>query len=146
MILPGKVAIARSIVTGLKETIQIQPCGIDLTLRKVLQWTSAGTVDFSNQHRRGSDTQIVQFAGTPGSIHLNTGNYMVEFNEEVNIPLDVMGQVFVRSSLWRTGALLSAGVVCPIPILSPLHNSDHANDCTFRWTAATRAVWERFCR
>ncbi len=35
----------------------------------------------------------------------------MEFNETVDVPLDLMGQMFVRSSLFRSGALLSAGVM-----------------------------------
>jgi len=35
----------------------------------------------------------------------------VEFNETVAVPLNLVGQLFVRSSLFRSGALLSAGVV-----------------------------------
>lgn len=42
---------------------------------------------------------------------LKRGAYLVEFNETVNVPLDLMGQIFVRSSLFRSGALLSAGVM-----------------------------------
>lgn len=40
---------------------------------------------------------------------LESGAYLVEFNETVDVPLDLMGQIFVRSSLFRSGALLSAG-------------------------------------
>ena len=42
---------------------------------------------------------------------LKEGAYLVEFNETVDTPLSVMGQIFVRSSLFRSGALLSAGLV-----------------------------------
>ncbi|KAL9534519.1 putative deoxyuridine 5'-triphosphate nucleotidohydrolase [Sphaerulina musiva] len=120
MILPGKTAISRGIILNLTNpTLQIQPCGIDLSLRKIFSWTSAGTVDFSNQFRAGSRKEQLEFTGTrtsssspkTKSIHLSAGNYMVEFHEEVNMPLDIMGQIFVRSSLWRMGALLSAGVM-----------------------------------
>ena len=45
------------------------------------------------------------------SIMLNPGAYLVEFNETVDMPLSLMGQIFVRSSLFRSGALLSAGVM-----------------------------------
>lgn len=125
MILPGKSAITRGIIVGLKDAaIQGQPCGVDLSLRKVFTWTSAGTVDFSNQYRAGSKTEQLELTGSPKSIHLSTGNYMVEFNEEVDIPLDIMGQVFVRSSLWRTGALLSAGVVSQIVATYPVSRRD----------------------
>ena len=44
-------------------------------------------------------------------IHLDQGSYVVEFNETANVPLDVMGQLYVRSSLFRSGALLSAGLL-----------------------------------
>lgn len=42
---------------------------------------------------------------------LKRGAYLVEVNEMVDVPLDLMGQIFVRSSLFRSGALLSAGVM-----------------------------------
>lgn len=42
---------------------------------------------------------------------LKEGAYLVEFNETVDMPLSMMGQIFVRSSLFRSGALLSAGVI-----------------------------------
>ena len=42
---------------------------------------------------------------------LKPGAYLVEFNETVDVPLSLMGQIFVRSSLFRSSALLSAGVM-----------------------------------
>ncbi|GIZ43341.1 hypothetical protein CKM354_000657300 [Cercospora kikuchii] len=112
MILPGKVALTRNVIGPLlSPKVQAQPCGIDLTLRKVLIWNSAGTVDFSNEFRESSKTSQLDFYGSPKQIHLDQGNYLVEFNEEVDVPLDVMGQIFVRSSLWRNGAKIDAGVV-----------------------------------
>ncbi|OCK82257.1 hypothetical protein K432DRAFT_380611 [Lepidopterella palustris CBS 459.81] len=44
-------------------------------------------------------------------VDLPLGSYLVKFNETVDVPLDVMGQIFVRSSLFRCGALLSTGVM-----------------------------------
>ena len=35
----------------------------------------------------------------------------MEFNETAAVPLNLMGQLFVRSSLFRSGAVVSAGVV-----------------------------------
>ncbi len=49
--------------------------------------------------------------GSHESVMLESGAYLVEFNETVDVPLDLMGQIFVRSSLFRSGALLSAGVM-----------------------------------
>ncbi|EEQ28217.1 putative dUTP diphosphatase [Microsporum canis] len=123
MILPGHSLVARNIITGLvSPSLQIQPCGVDLTLSKVLTWTSAGTIDFDNSQRRKAATNEVAFvpiqqsAGETSEVEhevvdLPQGSYLVEFNETVSVPLDVMGQLYVRSSLFRSGALLNAGVM-----------------------------------
>ncbi|KAF8417445.1 putative dUTP diphosphatase Dut [Tirmania nivea] len=119
MIVPGASLLTRRIVQNLQyPALQSQPCGIDLTLRHVLEWTSPGTIDFSNQHRRTAQTSPIPFTETklPNgetymAIHLKQNSYLVEFNETVEMPLDEMGQVFVRSTLFRSGALVSAGVM-----------------------------------
>lgn len=41
---------------------------------------------------------------------LDQGSYMVEFNELVATPLDCMGDVYPRSSLFRSGGLIFGGV------------------------------------
>lgn len=89
---------------------QVQPCGIDLTLKRVLQWKSAGVIDFDNKNRKTASTEEIPF-GPQNYIHLPLGSYLTEFNEVCDTPLDLMGQIFVRSSLFRSGALLSAGVM-----------------------------------
>lgn len=91
----------------------MQPCGVDVSLRKVLRWTSRPTIDFDNSRRQSAGTSELPFGGEDGAgpVVLPQGSYLVEFNETVHIPLDCMGQLFVRSSLWRSGALLTAGVI-----------------------------------
>ncbi|KAK4610394.1 putative deoxyuridine 5'-triphosphate nucleotidohydrolase [Fulvia fulva] len=112
MIIPGKTAVARGIIRGLRDrTVQSQPCGVDLSLRHVLRWTSPATIDLSNTFRAASATERIPFADDLNKVHLSSGSYLVEFNEQVDIPLDIMGQVCVRSSLWRSGVLLRAGVM-----------------------------------
>ncbi|KAK2855660.1 hypothetical protein FQN49_004967 [Arthroderma sp. PD_2] len=127
MILPGHSLVARKIINGLiSPSLQIQPCGVDLTLKKVLTWTSAGAVDLDNSQRQAASTKEIAFVSTEtpalsdtaetskanhGAVHLPQGSYLVEFNETVSVPLDVMGQLFVRSSLFRSGALMNAGVM-----------------------------------
>lgn len=119
MIIPGRIVFNRSIITHLRApTHQIQPCGIDLTLKRVLKWTSPGTIDFDNTHRKTSQTSEIPFQTTPDelpdeapSLHLPHGSYLIEFNERVAMPLDLMGQIYVRSSLFRSGALVHAGVM-----------------------------------
>ncbi|KAK3984273.1 dUTPase-like protein [Cladorrhinum sp. PSN332] len=125
--LSGASIIKQGLVRNLRSVAQqMQPCGIDLSLRRVLAWTSPATVDFDNTRRQAAKTAEIPFARSPTSsttccsssttdsseiVKLAQGAYLVEFNETVDIPLDCMGQVFVRSSLWRSGATLTAGVV-----------------------------------
>jgi dUTP diphosphatase len=126
MIIPGRTVLSRQIVCGiLSSKHQMQPCGIDLSLKRVLGWKSAGVVDFDNVYRKTSATAEVPFqklhipafehaslqSQSEESLHLDPGAYLIEFNETVDTPLDAMGQLFVRSSLFRSGALVNAGVM-----------------------------------
>lgn len=112
MIFSGASIVRRKIVGNLRSVPhQLQPCGIDLSLRRVLAWTSPATIDFDNSRRQAADTSELRFSSKSETLNLAQGAYLVEFNETVKIPLDCMGQVFVRSSLWRSGAVLTAGVV-----------------------------------
>ena len=119
MILLGRALVLRKIVQNIRSSdIQTQPCGVDLTLKRVLIWKSAGVVDFDNSSRKNAETEAVPFRGSTavdgsasGFVDLAAGSYLVQFNETVEVPLDVMGQIFVRSSLFRSGALLNAGVM-----------------------------------
>lgn len=123
MILPGRIIAQRGVLTNLRShTHQIQPCGIDLTLKRVLTWTSPGTIDFDNSQRQVARTSELPFESSNTTttttttkptdcLHLPTGSYLIEFNERVAMPLDLMGQIFVRSSLFRSGALVHAGVM-----------------------------------
>ncbi|KAH7142754.1 dUTPase-like protein [Dactylonectria estremocensis] len=101
MMLSGASIDKRGIVRNLLSVIQQgQPCGVDLSLRRVFDWTSAATIDFDNSNHTEK-----------GAVTLAQGAHHVEFNEIVNIPLDCMDQIFVRSSLWPLGALLTAEVI-----------------------------------
>lgn len=140
MILPGRSVIPKIISNIRSAKIQAQPCGVDLTLKRIKTWTSPGSIDFDNSLRLNASTvdipfisHLEQFHHLPAQFHstlskdpallqkymhesqesvmLKPGAYLVEFNETVDTPLSVMGQIFVRSSLFRSGALLSAGVM-----------------------------------
>jgi dUTP pyrophosphatase len=120
MIIAGQAGILQNLVRGIRSVVvQAQPCGIDLTLKRMLVWKSSGVVDFDNSSRRSAETAALPFqtggtverASDLGFVDLPIGSYLVEFNETVDMPLDVMGQIYVRSSLFRSGALLNAGVM-----------------------------------
>ncbi|KAL7788525.1 dUTPase-like protein [Trichoderma afarasin] len=112
MLMSGASIVKQDIVRNLRSaTQQLQPCGVDLSLRRVLAWTSPATIDFDNSHRQAANASELRFNKDTETIRLRQGAYLVEFNETVSVPLDYMGQVFVRSSLWWSGATLTAGVV-----------------------------------
>jgi len=114
MILSGASIVKHGIIRNLRSIPQqLQPCGVDLSLHRVFTWTSHATIDFDNSHRQGAETSEQRFDNETetGSIKLPQGAYLVEFNETVRVPLDCMGEIFVRSSLWRSGVALTAGVV-----------------------------------
>jgi dUTP pyrophosphatase len=114
MILSGLEIVTRQLVRNLRHiTQQQQPCGIDLTLRQVSKWTSAATVDFDNTKRQAAQISSLTYDNTSHTITLSPGAYLIDFNETVQVPRNCMASVFPRSSLWRSGVGISAGVVDP---------------------------------
>ena len=88
---------------------QVQPNGIDLTLRELARFRSAGTIAASNAQRRISDLAPLMFDGGD-YIQLIPGAYLVTYNEIVHLPRNVMALVFPRSSLLRCGATVDTAV------------------------------------
>ncbi len=108
--LSGASIVKRQILRNLRSvTQQQQPCGVDLTLLSVHTWTSAATVDFDNTRRQAAETTEVLFEGD--MVKLDPGSYRVDFNEKVQMPRDCTGSLFGRSTLWRAGVTVQAGVV-----------------------------------
>lgn len=68
MILPGYSLVSRKIISGVaSRSLQVQPCGVDLTLQRVLTWTSAGAVDFDNNLRQAASTREITLLPTAPS-------------------------------------------------------------------------------
>jgi len=104
MLLTGATLLQRSIIRSLPSpTLQLQPCGIDLTLHKILRWTSPGTIDLDNSRRQSAATIPLPFPPSDEGLKLSQGAYLVQFNETVDMPRDCMGQIFGRSSLCGRG-------------------------------------------
>jgi dUTP pyrophosphatase len=95
---------------NLKE--QVQPCGFDLTLREVSKIKSGGAITTKNEDRVISDTHYCSF-NPDGRIWLTQGPYIIMYNEEVNIPLNIMALVRPRSSLLRCGVSIHTAVWDP---------------------------------
>jgi dUTP pyrophosphatase len=112
MIVGGIDIVSRQIVRNLlNASHQQQPCGVDLTLRCISKWTTPATIDFDNTHRHAARTSVIPFCSRTNTVTLQPGAYLVDFNETVKIPTNCMGSVFPRSSLWRSGVGVQAGVV-----------------------------------
>lgn len=111
MILSGLEVVTRQLVRNLRGATQQQPCGVDLTLRQISEWSSAATIDFDNTKRQGAKASSLSFDSDSRGITLYPGAYLVDFNETVQVPRTCMGSIFPRSSLWRSGVGITAGVV-----------------------------------
>lgn len=90
---------------------QIQPCGVDLTLRQVSRFASPGSIDYDNSARVIAERQSLEWVD--GWIHLPAGSYHVIYNEVVNLPSDIMALAYPRSSLLRCGATVYTAVWDP---------------------------------
>ena len=100
------------LVAGLRdEATQVQPCGIDLTVRSVSRLDSAGAVDFDNSQR--SLATRTELPWMDGWAFLACGGYHIVYGEIVNLPIDVMALAYPRSSLLRCGVALHTAVWDP---------------------------------
>ena len=88
---------------------QVQPNGVDLTLRDVARYAAPGVIDFSNTRRALAEVERLEFGGHD-RLHLDPGPYLVTFNEVVNLPLTLTAMGRTRSSLLRSGAALHTAV------------------------------------
>jgi len=88
---------------------QVQPNGVDLTLRDIAMLQMPGTIAVSNAQRVVSDTSPLVFDGL-GYIDLMPGVYSITYNEIVHLPKDVMALARPRSSLLRCGVTVGTAV------------------------------------
>ena len=88
---------------------QLQPNGIDLTVREVACFSSRGRLSESNRGRELSALTRLEF-GVDGSLDLLPGPYLVTFNEVVTLPDYVMALGRPRSSLNRCGVSMHSAV------------------------------------
>lgn len=88
---------------------QIQPNGLELTLKEIKTIEGFGAVDFDNSERRLPDGKTIEF-GNDGWVRLSKGIYKVLFNEIVNIPMNLAAIAKPRSTLIRCGATLETAV------------------------------------
>lgn len=90
---------------------QLTPNGFDLTVGEIHTFDGPGKLDFSNDERDIPDsTKLEPEKKQPddkyGWWQLDPGVYKIRMNEKVNIPNDLVGMAFPRSSLLRMGAYI----------------------------------------
>ncbi len=88
---------------------QLQPNGFDMTLRTVSVISTQGQIPIENSQRVISDLKPLEYDKS-GKVELSPGNYIVTFNEIVNLPNDVMALAKPRSSLLRCGVAIHNAV------------------------------------
>jgi dUTP pyrophosphatase len=92
--------------------VQVQICGVDLTIRSVERFVTAGAVDYDNKERVVSKTEEVAFDDAEWA-YLEAGCYLVTFNETVSIPKTLTALARPRSSLLRCGATVETALWDP---------------------------------
>jgi dUTP pyrophosphatase len=86
---------------------QLQPNGVDLTLREVALPQSSGRVTV--QQRLLPELAPLVFDGM-GFLDLMPGAYIITYNEIVNLPKNIMALARPRSSLLRCGVNVGTAV------------------------------------
>jgi dUTP pyrophosphatase len=88
---------------------QLQPNGIDLTVREISSFSSRGNLTETNEGRELSKTTPVLFE-EHGGVDLPPGPYLITFNEIVSMPANIMALARPRSSLNRCGVSIHSAV------------------------------------
>jgi dUTP pyrophosphatase len=88
---------------------QLQPNGIDLTLRDIALLQSPGRIAAQNSQRLLPELAPLVFDGT-GFMDLMPGAYIITYNEVVHLPKNIMALGRPRSSLLRCGVNVGTAV------------------------------------
>ena len=88
---------------------QVQPNGVDLTVREVALLQSSGKIAVEDSQRLVSDLAPLVFDGL-GFIELMVGAYIITYNEIVHLPKNIIALATPRSSLLRCGVTVNTAV------------------------------------
>ena len=88
---------------------QVQPNGVDLTVREVALLQSPGKIAVENSQRLVSDLAPLVFDGLD-FIDLMAGAYIITYNEIVHLPKNITALATPRSSLLRCGVTVNTAV------------------------------------
>jgi dUTP pyrophosphatase len=88
---------------------QMQPNGIDFTVREVAMPQTMGRITVDNSQRMVSELAPLVFDGM-GYLELMPGAYIITYNEIVHLPNNIMAISQPRSSLLRSGVTVYSAV------------------------------------
>lgn len=98
-------------VEGVRDlATQLQPSGLDVTVAAITRMEGPAILGGPYRSKKAPEVDI---ALNGSHYHLEPGFYNFLLNEVVNLPLDVAGLAFARSTLFRCGASLASGVWDP---------------------------------
>ena len=106
----GLLKITPPLIEGLRDSKkQVQPNGVDITVRDIAMLSSPGKLGAQNEARILSTTAPLVF-DVAGSMALLPGCYQITYNEIIHLPKDIMALAFPRSSLLRCGVSIHTAV------------------------------------
>jgi dUTP pyrophosphatase len=88
---------------------QLQPNGLDVTLRSISRYEGMGTIGAHNSDRTLPDLTPIAF-DEHGWVALEPGPYHIVYNEIVHLPPDLMALGRPRSSVTRSGVAIHTAV------------------------------------
>jgi len=91
---------------------QIQPAGIELTVKTIKEFKRKGALGFNNSQRVLPETKELEW-DRDDRLLLDRGSYLVDLNEYVAIPINVCAIALPRSSLLRMGVSLGTALWDP---------------------------------
>ena len=121
MIIPGHKIRGLVLSGEIDLKTQIQPAGIDLTVKHISRYTTHGVLAFSNEERELPRMYTIPWGMYNDSrtlyndyqIWLEKGVYMVEADPIIEIPMDAIAFAQPRSSLTRMGCGVHSGIWDP---------------------------------
>jgi dUTP pyrophosphatase len=88
---------------------QLQANGFDLSLKNASLFKGTGTIDFDNKEREIPSSIVLRY-NNDDEYFLQYGTYLIDFNESLIIPADIVAIGLTRSSLLRSGVYISSAV------------------------------------
>src|SRR3989338_4893540 len=83
--------------------VQVQQCGVDLTVAKVFTLEGEGVLDFTNEKRKLPEYKEIKSTGEFWL--LKPGTYNIAFNEKIILPRNIAGMLLPRSSALVCGVV-----------------------------------------